>query len=308
MIAEIGYGKNAVSTYRTYATPLRGLTPIPESAFTGRDNVLLAADIDVEVLGGAFLAAYTEGDNRMVVATDTMKNFIHRESMGFMGSTLEGWLLFIGRRFLETYPHMERLRLDGREATFDAARVPADDGSGFGDSGILFHRRHDDHGTAAISLDRAGDQIVVTDLRAGRAGLQLIKVSGSAFAAFARDADTTLPERTDRPLHIHLDVAWRYADPSVATDPDVTRYVATEQVRDLVGAVFHRFVSLSIQHLVHEIGQVMLQRFPQLSEVSFDAQNRLWDLAHTSEADERIKVFTDPRPPYGHITLTLRRD
>ena len=27
----------------------------------------------------------------------------------------------------------------------------------------------------------------------------------------------------------------------------------------------------------------MLERWPQLSEVSFDAQNRLWDLAVTSE-------------------------
>nr|MDQ3553990.1 urate oxidase [Chloroflexota bacterium] len=107
MKTEIHYGKAAVSTYRTYATPLRGVTPIPESPFTGRGNVLFAAELDVRVLGEGFLSAYTEGDNRQVVATDTMKNFIHRESMVFAGSTLEGWLFFIGRRFLETYPHME---------------------------------------------------------------------------------------------------------------------------------------------------------------------------------------------------------
>jgi urate oxidase len=311
---EIGYGKADVSTYRTHGTPLRGLTAIPESSFTGRENVLLAAEIDVQVLGEAFLAAYTEGDNSLVVATDTMKNFIHRESLVFDGSTLEGWLLFIGRRFLDTYPHMERLRLDGRELAFEPVRVPAEEGgagtAGFVESSLLFHRRRDDHGTASIALDRSGmgGAVRVTDLESGRVGLQLIKVTGSAFKAFARDDYTTLPERVDRPLHIYLDVGWHYAEPAIATDPDVTRYVATEQVRDLVGAVFHRFVSLSIQHLVHEIGNVMLERWPQLSEVSFVAQNRLWDLSHTSQEDERIKVYTDPRPPFGRITLTLRRD
>ena len=104
------------------------MTAIPESAFTGRPNMLLAAEIDVQVLGDAFTAAYTEGDNSIVVATDTMKNFIHRESLAFDGSTLEGWLSFLGRRFLETYPQMERLRVSAEEIRFDPARVPAADG------------------------------------------------------------------------------------------------------------------------------------------------------------------------------------
>jgi urate oxidase len=308
---EIGYGKAEVSTYRTYGTPLRGLTAIPESAFTGRENTLLAAEIDVQVLGEAFLAAYTEGDNSLVVATDTMKNFIHRESLAFEGSTLEGWLLFIGRRFLETYPDMERLKLDGRELTFEPVRVPAaESGAGFADSSVLFHRRRDDRGAASIALDRSGSggAVRVTDLSSSRAGLQLIKITGSAFKSFARDDYTTLPERVDRPLHIYVEVGWRYGEPAIATEPDVARYVATEQVRDLVGAVFDRFVSLSIQHLVNEIGNVMLERWPQLSEVSFVAQNRLWDVSNIADRDERIKVYTDPRPPYGRITLRLARD
>ena len=309
MRAEIYYGKADVATYRTYATPLEGMTLIPESAFDGRSNVLLAASIEVQVLGEAFMAAYTEGDNRLVVATDTMKNFIHRESLAFRGATLEEWLEFIGRRFLETYPHMERLRISGVEIPFEPAVVPSDDGEGWDASSVLFERQHGDRSTATVDLDRtsAGD-VRVTDLACGRVGLQMMKVTGSAFADFARDAYTTLPERKDRPLYIHLDVGWKYASPKAALDSSHATYVAGEQVADLVGAVFHRFVSLSIQHLVNEIGAVILERWPQLTEVSFEAQNRLWDLAVTSEDDERIKVYCDPRPPYGRIGLVLRRD
>jgi urate oxidase len=308
MRAEFHYGKAAVSTYRTHAAPLEGLTAIPESAFTGRPNVLLAASIDVQVMGDSFYAAYTHGDNTNVVPTDTMKNFIHRESLAFEGSTLEGWLFFLGRRFLETYPQMERLRVSGEELPFEAARVPAADDGSFMDSAVLFHRRHGDRSIAALEIDRDADgSAMLRDLRSGRVGLELIKVTGSAFAAFPRDEYTTLPERRDRPLFIYLDVAWRYADPSVTIDPDPARYVAHEQVADVVASVFHEFVSLSIQHLVNEMGTRLLERFPQLVEVSFEAQNRLWDTPEVSQADEGVRVYTDPRPPFGRIGLVLRR-
>ena len=309
MKTEIYYGKADVATYRTYATPLTGITPIPESSFAGRSNTLLAASIEVQVLGTAFMSAYTEGDNRLVVATDTMKNFIHRESLAFSGATLEEWLLFVGRRFLETYPHMERLRVSGVEIPFEPALVPAADGDGFAASEVLYARGHGDRSNARIELGRAAqDAVAVTDLECGRQGLQLMKVTGSSFADFARDQYTTLPERRDRPLYIHLDIGWRYADPQVALAPDHASYVAGEQVADMVGAVFHRFVSLSIQHLVNEIGRAMLARWPHLAEVSFEAQNRIWDLAVTSDTDDRAKVYADPRPPYGRIGLVLRRE
>jgi urate oxidase len=137
--------------------------------------------------------------------------------------------------------------------------------------------------------------------------LRLIKVTGSSFERFARDAYTTLPERADRPLFIYLDVYWRYADAADAVAEEPARYVAAEQVRDCVAVVFHQFVSKSIQHLVHEMGQRLLRRYPRLAEVSFQAQNRLWDTAAESKADPRVKVYTDPRPPYGTIGLTLTR-
>ncbi len=305
---EIRYGKADVKVYRTSAEPLTGITPIPESPFQRRENRLAAAQIEVVVHGTRFLAAYTEGDNRNVVATDTMKNFIHAASLRARARTLEEWLLEIGTAFLGTYPAMERLTMRGRELPFPAAIVPAADGDGFAESDRLFSRDRGDRATARLELARDADgSVEITDHESGREGLQLIKVTGSAFADFARDEHTTLPERRDRPLYIWLDVGWRYADASHAVLADPGRYVAAEQVADLAAAVFHEFVSLSIQHLVHEMGLRMLERWPQLESVSFDAQNRLWDEGATSAEDPRLKTYADPRPPYGHIGLVMRR-
>ena len=43
---------------------------------------------------------------------------------------------------------------------------------------------------------------------------------------------------------------------------------------------------------------------PQIAAVDFYAENRLWDTAQTGEG---AAVYTDARPPFGVITLTLER-
>jgi urate oxidase len=306
MSASINYGKEQVTFYRTYAQPLTGVRPIPESTFTGRSNILFAYDVGVQVFGDNFLPAYTEGDNSQVVATDSMKNFIHAQALAYMGSTLEGFLAFVGDQFLATYPHMHVLRLTGREQPFVAAKIPAD--GTFVDSTVLFSRHHDEYAVASLDLERADGGTRVTGHRCGQLGLQLIKVTGSSFTHFVRDAHTTLPERVDRPLFIYLDVYWQYAEVAQALDEGLAAYIPAEQVRDFVQVVFHEFNSRSIQHLMYEMGTRMLARFPQMASVAFDGQNRLWDTSLVSDADPTIKVYCDPRPPYGSLHLTLRRD
>ena len=245
------------------------------------DHDVLACEVSIEVLGENFAAAYVEGDNSAVVATDTMKNFILRESLAYDGDTLEGLLAHLGRGFVATYPVMEAVRMTGREHRFDRL------------SGKLFAREAGDHAVAMVEIDEHG----IGDHRSGREDLRLLKVTGSAFTRFARDEYTTLPERVDRPLLIRMDVHWRYGDPEAG-------HVDPWEVREEVAATFDDFVSESIQHLVHEMGTRMLARWPQLAEVSFTAENHTRDPA--GEAPGR-KLYTDPFPAQGLITLTMTR-
>ena len=248
-------------------------------------HAVLAAELSVEVLGENFAPAYTEGDNSEVVATDTMKNFILRESLAWEGDTLDGLVAHLGRRFLATYPVMEAVRISGREHRFDAL------------SGVLFAASRDDHAVAEVEVREGG----VVSARSGREDMWLLKVTGSAFTRFARDEYTTLPERVDRPLFVRMDVHWRYADPAAA---EGAGHVDPGAVRDLVAEVFDGFVSESIQHLVHAMGTRVLERWPQLAEVSFAAENRTRDPVGQ---DGPRKLYTDPFPAQGLITLTLER-
>lgn len=302
----ISYGKSHVPVYRVYAQPLTGITAIPESPFTGRTNVLFPLEVDVEVFGTNFLPAYTEGDNSNVVATDSMKNFILQQALTFEGATLEEFLAMLGRQFLTTYPQMHSLRLTGRELPFTATQVPQS--NGFGASNVLFSRSHNDFAQVALDFAYQDGQPTLTAHQCSQLNMELFKVTGSSFTRFVRDSYTTLPERGDRPLFIHLNVSWKYLNSADMLASDHTRYIPAEQIRDMLQTIFHEFVSESIQHLVHEMGTRLLARFPQMAEVAFDAQNRTRDPMGESSTNTRIKVYSDPFPAFGTIRLTMSRN
>jgi urate oxidase len=265
-LLNIGYGKEAVSVYRTDGV-----------------STLFAAEVGMVARGPAFGPSYTEGDNTAVVATDSMKNFIHMNALEYDEGSLEGFLELLARRFMDRYEQAARIELHGREVPF-ARR-----------SEQSFQRVGGDYAVAELALDRDG----TLAHRCGREGLELMKLTGSSFEGFVRDEYTTLPESRDRPLFVHLDVHWRNADFAARADG--------EAIRDSLAATFAAFDSASIQELVHEMGVKVLDAFPEVAEISFVGQNRLWDTAQVSGADERVRVYTDPRPPYGRIELTLSR-
>jgi urate oxidase/2-oxo-4-hydroxy-4-carboxy-5-ureidoimidazoline decarboxylase len=260
---ELSYGKDAVSVYRIHGDHL-----------FGAEVTLLVGD---EVFG----ASYTEGDNSLVVATDSMKNFIHKVALEHTGESLEALLTEIVTRFLERYEHVEMAHATARELTFGKR------------DGLVYQRLYDDYGWASALL-RLKPGVLVE--RSGRRGLHFVKLSGSSFAGFVRDEHTTLPESSDRPLFIHMDATWENADPEKRADGAA--------VRDSFVRTFADFESASIQHLVHEMGVRALDDFPELVSISFRAENRLWD---TSQSADGATVYTDARPPFGLIGLTLNR-
>jgi urate oxidase / 2-oxo-4-hydroxy-4-carboxy-5-ureidoimidazoline decarboxylase len=261
-IVEASYGKAAVSMYRIAG------------------DRLFACEVRIIVRGESLDSSYTEGDNSLVVATDSMKNFVHVTALEYEDESLEGLLVDIGRRFLDRYDHLQAVQLRGTESAF-ARR-----------EGNVLQRLYDDRAFAEVFVYDNGERLE----RSGREKLHLVKLSGSAFAGFVRDEYTTLPESRDRPLFVHLDLSWHNAD--------YDRRADGEAVRETVIAVFAALESESIQHLVHEMGVRILERFPEIDNVSFRAENRLWD---TMQEGDGAKVYTDARPPYGLITLTLDR-
>jgi len=302
------YGKGDVWVYRSYAKPLTQITLIPESGFTGRDNILFGMNVKIAVSGEKLFSSFSEGDNSVVVATDSMKNFILRKAGAYEGATAEGFLEFAGRQFLETYPHLTGVKMSADQVPFEVLPVPAPGAEQLQASELVFRYSRNEQPTALVELVRTAEGIEIVQHGGGVAGLKLIKVKGSSFAGFIRDAYTTLPETSDRPLFIFLDIAWSYEQAEDALDADRERYVAAEQIRDIAHTVFHEQHSPSIQNLIYRIGQRALTRFPQLKEIRFESNNRTWETVLEQAESGEGKVFTEPRPPYGFQGFSMTKE
>ncbi len=269
------YGKADVTAYRLHRD---GKAPAGGSLVFG-------ANVKMLLYGDAFWATYTTGDNTGLIATDSMKNFIQRETLNFTGQDLEAYCRFLADSFIARYPQVEGIQVS-------AVDVP------YGSRGTwTFSPAGPEQATARVELTRDRCVEAISGIR----GFRLLRLGGSAFTGFVRDEYTTLPEVANRPLHMWLDLEWQYTDPAAAlTGGAVTRTVAR-----MTHEVFDAFESGSIQQVIHQLGTRMLAELPAISEVHLEANNRTWDAV--TEQGEASGVYTDARPPYGCLGLSLRR-
>lgn len=303
---EVAYGKGSVLAYRTYLPPLVGIKEIPESSFKGRSNILFATNIQVKVAGEAFRPSFSEGDNSLVVATDSMKNFIQRHMGSFNGSTMEGFLDYVAKAFLNKYHQISSVELTGDLLSFEKMDVLNDEERLA--SELVFKQSNNEQSQASLLIERTDQSYEITKQQSSLKNLQLIKVQGNSFSGFIRDEYTTLPEDSNRPLFIYLDIHWVYEHEHDALGDQPGTYVAAEQIRDLAASIFDQTETKSIQHLIYEIGCTILSTFPQLIHVSFESQNHTWDLIVEDIPGSDGKVYTEPRPPYGFQLFTVTRE
>lgn len=269
------YGKGDVIVYRLDRSG---------TASAGRSRVF-GASVLMLIYGDAFWPTYTTGDNTGLIATDSMKNFIHRETLGYAGDDLADYCRFLGTKFLDTYPQTEGVQVSAVEAPYATL-----------DSPVAYAPAGPDRAMARVELSRGR----IIEATSGLRGFKLLRLGGSAFQGFVRDEYTTLPDTTNRPLHMWLDLEWRYTDPGGAfATGDVGR------ARHIVHDVFQSFESGSIQQLIHQMGTRLLAERPGLSEVHLEANNRTWDTM--AERGDDLGVYTEARPPYGCLGLRLER-
>jgi urate oxidase/2-oxo-4-hydroxy-4-carboxy-5-ureidoimidazoline decarboxylase len=273
------YGKGDVIVYRLNRD---GRAPAGGSAVFGASVLML-------VYGEAFLPTYTSGDNSALIATDSMKNFIQRETMNFAGVGLEDYCRFLADKFVRTYAQVEGVQVS-------AVEIPYEPSTGSGQA-ASFSPSGPERAFARVELTKKGVAEAVSGIR----GFRLLRLGGSAFHGFVRDQYTTLPDITNRPLHMWLDLEWSYTSADAAFNDG--RVVA--KIREIVTSVFEAFESGSIQQVIHQMGTKMLADVPEMAEVHLEANNRTWDTI--AEQGDALGVYTDARPPYGCLGLRLRR-
>jgi urate oxidase len=246
-------------------------------------------DLTVAIsLEGDFEASYIEGDNSLVVATDTMKNTTYALAGEHLTGSIEAFAGALGSHFL-------------RDEQVERATVSIDEFAWrpIGDAPDAFVRDRSSTRTAVVAAARDG---VTVD--AGIADLVVMKTSRSAFSGFPRDEFTTLAETEDRLLATKLSAMWRY-DPVADVDYDASFAGVTTTMLD----VFAEHHSVSVQASIWIIGRAIIERHGEVAEVTMTLPNLhhwLADVERFGRPNDR-QVYVSTTEPHGLIQATVRR-
>lgn len=254
----------------------------------------IVRDLTVGVqLEGEFEAVHVAGDNAMVVATDTMKNTVYALAKDRLTGAIEAFALELARHFFRE-PQVGKATVRIREHGWR----PIDTGSG--PAGDAFLRSGELTRTTSVTTEADGDRVA-----AGIEDLVAMKTGRSAFAGFPRDRYTTLAETEDRIMATRISATWQYREPADALDHDDL----FAGVKATLLEAFADHHSRSVQESIWILGRAVLERHPEVGEISMTMPNlHHWrvDLSPFGLANDN-EIFVATTEPHGLIEATVRR-
>ena len=249
-------------------------------------------DVYVSVaLEGDFEAAHRDGDNALVVPTDTMKNTTFALAKDHLDGAIEAYAIAQSGHFLQ-FPQVSRATATVREVPWQ----PLTTSSGPSDHGMV--RDTSMTRTTLVATDRDGASV-----RAGVEDVALMKTTKSGFSGFPRDRFTTLPEVDDRMMVSKVTASWSYGER--AGDWDRLH----RQVFSTLVDSFCDHVSPSLQTSICIMGKAILERVAEVDEITMSWPNlHHWivDLAPFGMDNNKV-IYHATSEPYGMIEATVRR-
>ncbi len=249
---------------------------------------LIEASVNV-LLEGDLEEAYTKGDNRKIVATDTCKNTVYAIAKADPFDTIEGFGIALSSHFLDQYSHLSKVTIELTQHRWSRLL----------DCPHAFVGGHTETPTAKIVTTR--DQPI--QVTSGLDHLMIAKTTESGFANFHRDQYRTLPDTDDRILATVLKADWRYA---VAA---IDFAAARDRIRGAMLAKFIDHYSRSVQETLMLIGTAAIEADPAVESITLTMPNKhhiLFDLQPFGlQNNNEVFVVTDQ--PFGYISATVER-
>ncbi|KAH9566115.1 hypothetical protein CY35_04G112900 [Sphagnum magellanicum] len=245
------------------------------------------------------LAAFTDGDNSNIVATDTMKNTVYAIAKECTDPlSLEDFGVRLGRHFLTTYPEIVTgAKVILFEKPWERATV---DGQPHNHGFKLGSEKH----TVEVVVNSDGDAKVTS----GVSELSLLKTTQSGFEGFLRDKYTLLPETRERMLASAIRAVWSYS--SKPADYQKTyREVKDILVSTFFGPPHEGIYSPSVQKTLYKMAQAVLSRFPEIESVYLNMPNIHFLPVNMPTVGVKFgdDVFIPTDEPHGSIEARLSR-
>ncbi|KAH7341775.1 hypothetical protein B0J17DRAFT_273356 [Rhizoctonia solani] len=269
------------------------------------------------LLEGDIATSYTQADNGVVVATDSIKNtcyVIAKSSPHVLSPELYG--LHLGTHFVTKYPHIHKAFITIEQLKWSRIAV---EGTPHKHS---FVRDGEEKIVVDVEVDAtAGKDKVSAKVSAGIKDLLVLKSSGSAFEGFIRDEYTTLVDVDDRifSTSIDLDYSIKLPDGPVTIDGlgkigEKAKFSELQaSVRKITLETFATDESASVQATMYKMSQQFIADNATANSISYRLPNKHYipvpldyiGLANSKPKD--AEVFCPVEAPSGYITATVSR-
>jgi urate oxidase len=292
-VSAARYGKDNVRVCKVTRDPSTGVHTVTEMTVC----CLLEGDIET---------SYTEGDNSVVVATDSIKNTIYIKAKELPVDPPELYAASLGAHFLERYSHIHAANI----------KVVAQ----------RWARMDIDGKPHPHSFVKDGQEVRVVEARVTRdggisltssiEGLTVLKSTGSAFHGFVRDEYTTLPETWDRILSTDVSASWKwsaFADIKAVQDAAPKFNQGLDKARSITLKLFAEDESASVQNTMYKMSEQILEAVPETESVTYTLPNKHYfeidlswhkDLKNTGKDAE---VYAPQSSPNGLIKCEVSR-
>ncbi len=257
----------------------------------GKIHSLKELDVSV-LLAGDFDASYTQADNTLVVATDSMKNTVNVFAKKFLGAETEAFGVRLAEHFLKTYRHVSRVEIGLAEHCW---------------SRLSPGRKAHAHSFAETGAARPFAKIIATregiEIESGIEDLLILKSTGSGFKNFLRDEFATLPDTSDRIFATKLKATWTYAK------KPKSHSVTNGKILDAMLAAFAKNFSPSVQVTLFEMGEAALRAAKEISKIHIAMPNKHNLLINLKPfgLENKNELFTPTDDPHGQIEGTVAR-
>ena len=258
---------------------------------------IIDLSVTSQLRGASLYDSYVEGDNSLVVPTDTQKNTVFAFAREHGIPSPEEFLLTLARHFTEAFDWIEGGLWQAEQYEWDRILV---DGHPHDHS---FVRKG--QGTRLAAVQVVDGQTHVT---AGLKDLTVLKSTGSGFAGFPRDRYTTLVETNDRIMATSVTGRWRFLPEAVEAGIDYNALYA--DVSAVLLSTFATVHSLSLQQTLFAMGKTAIEARSEIAEVRFAMPNKHHFPCDLSPfgLENRDEVFYAADRPYGLIEGTIVRD
>jgi urate oxidase len=244
------------------------------------------------MLTGGFEAAWTRADNRACIATDTVRNIVNVVAARSIDLGAEAFVQAVAALFLETYPQVEAVTIEGRETRWLRHAIA---GEPHGHTFTL-----DGNGVGYVGLTaRRGGAL----LRSGLRGFTLMKTTRSGWSDFFDDAYRTLADTDDRIAATSMDATWTWS--GVPADYAAANAAVLATLIEVFGTTY----SHSVQDSMYRMGEAALAAVPEMAEIAFAMPNKHYIPVNLAPfgLENRNSVFLPTDEPHGQIEAVIGR-